>query len=224
MSPTHSSRMPLFLLIVNLMCGLAPGLRSTSINKGVTSGLSRGTAVDDEKLLACVVTNDKIIIQAEDRPFWDYFYTKESFYNSGNGTTQSINCQAHTPPLKSSFALRNLSNPYLGEDVIGVIASFDNPVVRCMPCRVLEFNPDFLEKCNSPSIRGPSQEEVRQEFSNVHTEVQEEGGFCRAAWASVEYGKTLQSCMQLGSLWAQIVAVYFKVSRGFAACDMPEIH
>lgn len=219
--------MALLFLLVAVVCELVPRVRGTRISRGVAHHaqvevLSNSNAIDDEQLLACVVgdTKDKIIIHGKDKPFWDYFYTKEDYYTFyRHGETRSIDCKTYAPPPKASSALRHLTTPPLGDDMIGLISSFDNSAVHCRPCRVVTFKPKFLDMCNAPKIGGPAKEQ-RDQFLKVQIKVFEEGGFCKAHRSFVEHGHTLQSCMKRGAQFVEEAGEYFKDARRFAVCDM----
>lgn len=130
--------------------------------------------VDDESLLACVEvgTENKIVIQTKDRPFWDYYYAKEHYFTTHHTQRKrqphSIKCKPYLLP--PTAALRNLSRPDLPEDMIRLIASFGS-AVHCNTCGFVTFNMNFLVNCSTPS--------TRHELLMVQKRVAEEGGDCK---------------------------------------------
>lgn len=214
-------------MLVVVMCHLVTYLQSARLKRANThklriSGPSDSSVPNGEKLLACVIgeKKHKIIIKEKDAPFWDYFYTKEDHYSLfRHGKSQSVKCIPYTPPPKPSSALRNLTAPALGDDMIGLVASFVDSALNCRPCRVVDFGLRFLDECNTPSIGGPPKEQ-RQEFQQVSNKVIEQGGTCSFQKLDVKDGHTLQSCMRLGSPFADMSHEYFEDMNRFASCDM----
>lgn len=208
-------------------------------------GKSEHVAADDEELLACVVveTRDRLVIQGKDKAFWDYYYTKGDYLTTltildhqnvmaalmlskgpqqslvslshRNPRPRSIKCKTYRPPPKPSSTLRNLTHPSLPEDLIGLIASFEDSVVRCRTCGLVNFKMKFLDRCSTPS--------TVEEFEMVNKQVKKEGGFCKVArYMPSPVGEkimwrhgSLPGCMKHNSDHESL-----KDTRRFAACEM----
>jgi len=219
--------MALRLRFAVVMCDLLTRLQGTRIDRGNAqkiriSGPSSNMVVDGENLLACVVgeTKDQTIIQAKDKVFWNYYYTKENHYDFFRpANSRSINCKPYIPPPKLSSVLKNLTMPALGEDVIDLVGSFDDSALNCRPCGLIDFDAASLDMCNAPSIGGPP-EAHRVEFMRVKNHVRREGGSCRAHSVATAQGQTLESCMKLGSPFADASSHHFKDMRRFAQCEV----
>lgn len=191
------------------------------------------TVHDGSKLLACEVskTDQRFVIHDRDRPFWDYYYAKGSFFsrllykdNPELYEPRSLNCHSYTRPPKTSTAFRNLTNPHLPEEIISLIASFDDSSVHCSPCGVVSFRMKFLENCSAPT--------TAMHFMKVHKEVREEGGFCfQSTWGANRWQtpdkkkwgdqQTLPTCMRLNSFKedGNLRSGHFdKDRRVFASC------
>lgn len=217
-------KMPLLLLLAVAMSDF-PGFQSARVKSGragavQVSGHLDGAAVDAKELLSCLIgdTETKIIIRSEDHGFWDYYYTKEDFYTSyRDGKVTPFTCKPHTLPLKAAYALSNLTNPPLSEDIIRLIAGFNSSPERCRLCHGLVFTPKFLGKCSAPSIEGP-REERRQRFEMVQKEAHEEGGSCSVRLSSSAKVLPLDVCMGDGVTRERSDIPYFKNAKRFGAC------
>jgi len=215
-------------LLAVVVSELLHHLQSARLNSGIALEVGSSehfdyadtpAVFDREKLLACVVfdpafpggTTKRIVMQSKDKPFWDYHYTGGTYFErifmtpsniifrAQNAKPRSINCKTYTPPPKPSSTLRNLNNPTLPEDVIGLIGLFADSAVHCSLCELANFSVEFLEKCSTPSTVGQS--------LKVQKEVQEGGGNCEVGlrWEK-HHGQgsrprehTVQSCMKLDS-------------------------
>merc|ERR1712129_86995 len=109
-----AARMGFHLLLIVLMSELLARVGSARVQRAIAveaqfSGSSDLAVIDDNTFLSCAIgkSMDKIIIHVDDRPLWEYFYTKEDYYSTyGNGTTLSIDCKPYTAPNPSAV-LRN---------------------------------------------------------------------------------------------------------------------
>jgi len=237
-------------LFAVLICELLLHLHSRRINRGAALQVQRHkhpdngdrtVADDDETLLACVEieTKQQIVIQAKDKPFWDYYYEKGNYFDriltpllvSHHPSThkevvlslahdekpRSLNCKTYTEPPKPAATLNNLTSLALPDDVINLIASADDSALHCKQCEEVYFNMNFLEKCSKPR--------TLLQFLTVHEEVQREGGTCRLTPKSpLEKGRigtpskpaehTLQTCMGENDY-----RTFQQEKRVFAVCE-----
>jgi len=224
-------------LLAVLVCELLLHLPSKRINRGAALQVQssehrehadRTAADDDDTLLACVVvgTKKRIVIQAKDKPFWDYYYRKGNYFNTIHASSSpllisrhqkppSLNCKTYTQPPKPAATLENLTTHSLPQEVIDLIASSVDSALHCNRCGVDNFNIKFLEKCSTPTNL--------EQFLTADEEVKREGGTCKLSVSfetlSGQGGKsaeqTLQSCMGVNSYhWLQ------QDTRVFAACEL----
>jgi len=189
--------------------------------------LETTSAVDDEKLLACEVGSpatstykEHIVIQAKYQPFWIYYYTTKKTYTRPDiKVTLSVKCKNYTAPVRSS-TLTNLTTHPLPEEMLGVIASFeDEIVVECHSCGLIQFNMNLLEKCSAP-IASDDPDTARQQFITTVKEVSKETGDHHACLAFESFdspmlGQTLQSCMSLNDAPCRGCS---EDERAFAVC------
>lgn len=191
------------LLLVVVLCNLLAPLRSSRIKQGIVHEVratrsSEDADGPDQQLLACVVgeARQKILIKQKDEPFWIYYYTKEElYYFWRDAKAQSIKCKPYTP---RSSVLAHLTTHPLPEEMLGIIASFDDSTLDCGPCHLVTFNPKFLDKCSTPGTEVLT-EGQREEFKKTQDKLRKEGGSCKVLQNSyAQSGQTLQSCMRLG--------------------------
>merc|ERR1712129_454980 len=138
---------------------------------------SRG--VDAEKTYRFIIQGkDKPLVVYDDTYSWDHFVLDlgqiREFLSGGEYHVGTISCKAFTPPPKPSAVLMNLTTPTLPNDVIDLIASFDDDV-HCESCILQSFNMSFLEKCRT--ALSPN------EWARFQREVEKAGGSCRPVHA-----------------------------------------
>lgn len=188
---------PLYLIAV-ATCKLLAPVKSTRIGRGLAHTFTRpehaihadmtsvvaAAAAVEEALLACQVvgTKHRFAIQAKDKPFWDYVYSRLNYLTDSSLKPQELACKTYAPPPKSSSSFKNLSIATIPEDAVG----YDREVI-CDPCALVGFNTTFLSRCSTPTNA--------VEFLKVHKEVQQEGGSCTLKWFS-ERERTLSNCMR----------------------------
>lgn len=217
-------------LLVTLVCELPIYFRSKRLGLGIRREMQashrsmsvNGTwdvANDDEPLLACIVvgTSKRMLIQAKDQAFWEYYWGKGNYFNLIRNQSsimysrqpRSLNCKIYTQPPKAATILRKK----LPEEITDLIASFDNSSLHCNACGMANFNMKFLEKCSTA--------ETVEQFRDVQKEVKGEDGTCRpGSWSETNTGQggktvrhTLQSCIGLNR--------YVRSdNRIFAACQL----
>lgn len=126
----------------------------------------------------------KHLIPADVYPFWQDSKMALSIDQSLKMEPHPIDCKTYAPPTKPSSSVRNGRLP---EDMISLIASFNDEAVHCNACLVVSFNITFLAKCSTPS--------TRKQFFEIQKEVIEEGGQCTPRMMSADK-QTLESCMK----------------------------
>jgi len=202
-----------------LLCICFLHFQSSRINRGAARAAlqvqsskhsetaDRTIAGDDETILRCVVveTKQRILIRAKDKPFWDYYYTAGNYFSMILDYTRdpqplSLTCKAYRQPLKPAATLKNLTIATLAEELVDLIASFDDSVLHCDKCRRTMFDMEYLEKCSTflEKLRKEDIANLQQFRNEVSTSK------CRIKTEFLEFrgssGKlTLHRCMEQNS-------------------------